>query len=343
MAYNPSDLRLPPWILYLLDGLIAIRIPIGRRWHIGMTRAGSLMFFSLLGLWAAALYSGNNLLYLCGSMLTAIAIMALFQGIRLLRTLPRIGSFLPDFVEAHSPVIVRHSMSYDRAISGVVHITWKEQDLILQARIHGDESRLMAQLYAKKRCYEKLSTQYLKTSAPLGLWELEYQRQDVANWVVLPQSIAGLCVQGLEQSAKHRLEGDEYHDLRAYVSGDPLARIHWRKSTLEPSTWRIKRFFQAGEQAQEAYLRVDLRLPKHLSDDAAQAAFEKHLGLAWHWLQLQFESTQATKSQLILGQQLFDCSQAEGREAAIQAIAVAMPERYDPKQGAGALLSLVES
>ncbi|MDQ6954734.1 MAG: DUF58 domain-containing protein [Mariprofundaceae bacterium] len=359
MAYNPSDLRLPPWILYLLDALIAVRVPIGRYWHIGMTRAGALMFFSLLGLWAAAFYSGNNLLYLCGAMLTAIAMMALWQGVQLLRGLPLFGAYLPDFVEQCRPVVLRQDISdiARSTVSGLVDITWSEADLQLSARIcaatrvqgdprrHGDsnvqpnQSRLIAQLQSSKRCYHKLTKQRLTTSAPLGLWELTYQRQDLAIWAVLPQAVAGLRVQGLGQNLQHRIEGDEYHDLRMYTPGDPLARIHWRKSTLDPSTWRIKRFSQAEEQPQKAHLRVDLRLPS----GATQAAFENLLGLTWHWLQSQPESTsRGHQSQLILGQQCFDCSQSDGRKAAIHAIAAALPEHHAPKHGAGFLLSLVE-
>lgn len=361
MAYDPSDLRLPPWLLHLLDGLIAIRIPIGGFWHIGMTRAGTLMFFSLFGLWAAALYSGNNLLYLCGSMLSAIALTALWQGIQTLRHCPKFGDFLPDYIACEQPFILRQRIEYTRKTSALLHVAWANTEIQLHARLSADESLFMGQIYAHKRQYTKLEKQYLKTSAPLGLWEITRQRQDPALWVVLPKSIAWSASQYQSQNIGHHnleplYEGDEYHDLRAYAAGDSPSRIHWRKSTLEPASWRIKHFSQQTQQPKEAHLCVDLRLPKHLTNSHEQlAAFEALLARTWHWLQNQISSNQSPPASihLNLGQQDFDCSKAQALQAAIHAIAAAKPEHLPPKglarkqspdkQYTYTLLSLVES
>ncbi|MDQ6957253.1 MAG: hypothetical protein Q9M21_08655, partial [Mariprofundaceae bacterium] len=200
MAYNPSDLRLPPWLLRLLDGLVAIRIPIGHFWHLGMTRAGALMLFSLLGLWAAAFYSGNNLLYLCGAMLSAIATAALWQGIQTLRHCPKFGGFLPDYIECEQPFILRQHIAYNRNTSALLHITWVDSNIQLHARLSAQISLLMGQLSSHTRQYHKLRKQYLKTSAPLGLWEITHQRQDPALWVVLPKSITWSASQYQQQN-----------------------------------------------------------------------------------------------------------------------------------------------
>jgi len=356
MAYNPSDLRLPPWLLRLLDGLIAIRIPIGRFWHIGMTRAGALMFFSLFGLWAAAFYSGNNLLYLCGAMLSAIAIAALWQGIQILRYCPKFGECLPDYMQHGEAFILRQHIEYTQKASALVHITWADTDIQLHARLSADTSLLTGQLIPNTRQYNKLEKQHLKTSAPLGLWELTYQRQDPALWVVLPKPVAWSALQYKPQTIGQdnpnpRWEGDEYHDLRAYAVGDSPSRIHWRKSTLEPASWRIKHFSQYSQQAEEAHLCVDLRLPKHLANhNESLAIFEALLGQTWYWLQTQILNKQ-TSSPIIhlnLGQQDFDCSKPQTLQAAIHAIAAAKPEQIPPKQLVSkesnyTLLSLLEA
>jgi len=360
MAYDPSDLRLPPWLLRLLDGLVAMRIPIGRVWHIGMTRAGALMFFSLFGLWAAAFYSGNNLLYLCGAMLSAIAIAALWQGIQTLRHCPKFGEFLPDYMQHGEAFILRKHIEYTQKTSALVHIAWADTAIQLHARLSTYTSLLTGQLIPNTRQFSKLEKQHLKTSAPLGLWELTYQRQDPALWVVLPKPITWSASQHKPQTIGQdqpnpRLEGDEYHDLRAYAAGDSPSRIHWRKSTLEPASWRIKHFSRYEQQAEEAHLCVDLRLPKHLANTNENLAeFEALLGQTWHWLQTQTLNKQSvsTNIHLNLGQQDFDCSKPQALQAAIHAIAAAKPEHIPPKQfsskqstskeSAYTLLSLVE-
>jgi len=337
MAYDPADLKLPPWILRLLDMLISIRIPVGKTWHVGMTRAGALMFFSLLGLWAAALYSGNNLLYLCGGMLSAIAMTALWQGVHTLHQSPKFGSYLPSFVEKNSPIILRQKLTTTIQTSALIHIVWSQAGLQLNARLSSYTCTLMAQLHSQQRTCITLDQQKLTTSAPLGLWELEYQRYDKAMWIVLPKPVAWLNAQAAAFSTEqHHLEGDEYHDLRAYMPGDAVARIHWRKATLEPSTWRIKRFAQPEQQPHDMHLRVDLRLPALQS----LAAFERLLGMAWHWLKYQPENSRA---RIIIGQQKFHLSEPEQTLAAIQALAASKPEKYEPLQGKGMLLSLVDS
>jgi len=335
MAYDPADLRLPPWILRFLNLLVALRIPIGKKWRIGMTRAGALMFFSLFGLWAAALYSANNLLYLCGGMLSAITISALWQGIYILRQSPKFASSLPSFVETNSPVILRQKNSTAIHIPGLIHIHWQQANLHLDARLSSHTCSLMAQLHSGKRANISLKQQTLTTSAPLGLWELEYQRQDQGIWTILPKPVAWLNAQASSFNAEqHYLEGDEYHDLRAYMPGDAVARIHWRKSTLEPSTWRIKRFTQPEQQPHDMHLRVDLRLP----EAQPHTAFERLLGMAWHWLKSQPENSRA---HMIIGQQQFHLSKQGQTLAAIRALAASTPESIEPLQGEGMLLSLV--
>jgi len=197
----------------------------------------------------------------------------------------------------------------------------------------------LAHYHNHYRTFATFTTQHIKTSAPLGLWEVELQRQDPLVYVVLPQAIAWLDGQNLDQHQQQSIEGDEFHDLRAYVAGDTLARIHWRKSTLEPSTWRIKRFSQPEGNSHQKHLRLDLRLPSHQS----QADFEHLLGMAWYWLKSQPQQAQA---QCIIGQKRFDLADEKQYQQAAQAIAAAKPEtqaplQTRPLQDQGLLLSLM--
>jgi len=339
MAYDPADLQLPGWLLRLLDALIRIRLPIARHWSVGMTRAGSILIFSLLGIWAAALYSGNNLLYLCGGMLTAIALFAFAQGIQLLRNVPSMGRFIPEYCETETPIVVRQPVPFAKPVPALVHAVWPQMKAVWNIRISASCATFHGHIRSDRRLNLQMQRQHLSTSAPLGLWQLECQRHDPAHWITLPKPIPWIAGQASSETARlYRIEGDEYHDLRPYTPGDALTRIHWRKSTLDPGDWRIKRFAQADTSTCSTDLRVDLRIPNNMH--ASHMAFERLLGMAWHWLKALPNGNDA---ELIFGQQRFACHASHERLRAIQAIAAAQPEQAPPLNGAGILLSLVES
>ena len=340
MAYNPADLRLPAWLLRVLNALIRLNLPIAPRWHVGVTRAGALMLFSLLGLWAAALYSSNNLLYLCGGMLSAIAAMALLQSVLLLRQLPRLGAYLPSPLEAHNPMVVRRSIPTPLSAPAFIEAHWAESSTPIQLQINlkAEQLTLMARFNPTERDCIALSEQYIQTAAPLGLWRVIHRRSDPAQWLVLPTPMPWLEHQFLAQHAQHnRHEGDEFQDLRSYIAGDALSRIHWRKSTLASNTWRIKRFAQSQQPTSHAdQLRVDLRQPSYSS----RSDFERLLGMAWFWLKQQ--PTDSNRA-CIIGQLHFQLNQPSQRSAAMQVLAAAQAESQPPLAGEGLLLSLMVS
>jgi len=339
MAYNPADLRLPPWLLRFLDWLITLRLPIGKHWQVGMTRAGVIMLFTLLGLWSAALYSANNLLYLCGGMITALAITALWQGIAMLKHLPLISKTLPSTLEVASPYIFRKELHHPSHHSALIQINYFDsrgrQSNPFQARITEQTVSISGKITSTKRGVFQYVQQQLSTSAPLGLWALTYQRHDIADYLVLPKKITWLPAYGSSDHLSNQyIEGDEYHDLRAYSPGDAVARIHWRKSTLEPNTWRIKRFQQSTGEQQQTTLIVDLRVPSNQHTDA----FERLLGMAYFWLESQ---TLQASPYIVIGQQSFHCISNTQYTLALTAIAKAQPESTPPLHQHGIMLSLM--
>ena len=341
MAYNPADLRLPPWLLRFLDWLITLRLPIAKHWHIGMTRAGVIMLFTLIGLWSAAFYSGNNLLYLCGGMMTAISIAALWRGISMFKGLPLMGTSLPPILEVGSPYILRkelHHLSHHSALIKINYLTSKNsasQTISLQARLTEQAMVISGKIMPTQRGVIQYAQQQLSTSAPLGLWELTCQRHDTVDYLVLPKKISWLAAHGSsEHSSYQHIEGDEYHDLRAYSPGDAVAHIHWRKSTLEPNTWRIKRFQQSTGEPQQTTLIVDLRVPSIQHSEA----FERLLGMAYFWLASQ---TPQASPHIVIGQQAFHCLNATEYALALTAIAKAQTESIPPLHQHGIILSLM--
>ena len=330
MAYDPADLRLPPWLLRFFDALVRLRLPLGTNWRIGMTRPGILLTAALVGIWLAAFYSGNNLLYLCGAMLTALAAAAVLRGIRLLRNLPSLDVFEVPVLEAGEAAVLRESQQRQSDTAAIVETEFRSSDmqLALQLRIEPAQTTLQGRLKPERRGVFVHGHEILSTTAPLGLYALSYARGSTASIVVMPKARAWVDAGQLSRTLQ---EGDEWRDLRAYAAGDSLARVHWRKATMEARDWTVKRFARHERDEADDWLCVDLRLP----DGMAAERFEMLLGKAWFWLKSR------RQGRIDIGRQSFDLAMPEARRQAIVALAAARPESMPPAMG-GIRLSLVE-
>jgi len=329
MAYDPAELKLPRSLLFLFDFLIRIRLPVWPGWHIGTTRAGALFMAAMLGVWAAALYSGNNLLYLCGAILLSLLAGALWIAVRLLNQVPRLAPFMPEFSEAGTTAILHRELPLRCSGAACVDVSWQgKHPATAVIRYAPERCFLAGRLPAMARGISGYSAQRLETEAPLGMWRLEYDRQDAWQWAVLPVPVAwsgaGLELQCGDET--HR-EGDEWRDLRAYVRGDPMSRVHWRKASH--GDWCVKRFGDSCATAQQKLLRVDLR-------GQAGSAFEQLLGKAFFWMR------SCPQGMLMLGCQTFDLSDAAQIGRAMLALAEAVPETVPPAGEGGVLLSMEE-
>jgi len=351
MAYDPADLKLPPWLLGLLDGLIRLHAPVVPHWRIAMTRPGVMFVAALTGIWAAAFYSGNNLLYLCGAVMLALMLAAVTQAAWLLKSFPCLKDELPmletgqvtalrQLVPARATAIHNVSML---DMSAIVDIRWRHAgvDFALAGRCEQRQVRIDGRLKPERRGLFRIPDVALATSAPLGLFVITHMRRDPFELIVLPtpmpwvsiltgmpdssEIVAGEMVQG---------EGDEWRDLRAYAPGDALARVHWRKADGDVRNWVVKRFGSHAHSTNAALLRVDLRQPPV----ADKAAFEQLLGRVYGWMQQQ-EHLNAT---LILGQATFDFGLKTQYQQALKALAAAQSESAPPIGQGGLLLSLMD-
>lgn len=338
MAYNPADLRLPPWLLRSLDALIRIEVPLAPKWRLGMTRPGVLLAGVLIGLWLAAFYSGNNLLYLCGAMLSALVFASIWQGVRLLKSVPQLAEFIPSATEAGDSYALHMPMPSGSAGIGIVDVQWfgEKQAVPLQMRLE-DSAQLTGRLRADMRALVHLDRQRLTTAAPLGVWKISRWRHESRTWAVLPRAVAWAeNISGNSQLSRP-YEGDELRDLRSYVPGDALSRIHWRKAASAASHWTVKRFEQHEPEIDTRKIRIDLRLP----DSAETELFEAMLGRAWYWIDGHLRRGEE-RLEVILGQQQFDLISRRQREAFYLAMADASPESSAVAGEGGVLLSLVE-
>jgi len=292
----------------------------------------------LVGLWLAAFYSGNNLLYLCGAVLTALSAIAIWQGVRLLKLFPPIVGALPASMEAGEVFVLRKPVTLVTEATGVVDVKWfyASSGIELQARLE-KSALLTGRMQAEKRGYHQLRRQTLMTTAPLGLWRIRHIRSEEGGWAVLPRPVPWMGFTSGGSSHQRQFEGDDLHDLRGYVPGDALSRIHWRKSASEMTRWSVKRFEQHQQDAGSVKLRVDLRLPKA----AGEQAFEDLLGRAWYWVDSYLKRGETTV-QVVFGDRHFDLTSDEQRQLFFIALADAEPQLNPPSDSDGLLLSLVE-
>ena len=338
MAYDPADLRLPTWLLKLLDRLVGLTVPVGRNWRLAMTRPGIVFAAAWFGVWVAAFYSGNNLLYLCGAMLTAVMAAALYYGARLLREMPAIS--LP-LLQAGDVSVIRQPLPGRADMAAVLSLSWSNPagDFDLAARCTSEGSQLIGRLRPKRRGLFERQRLRLATAAPLGLFELSLSRDEASEMAVLPAPLPWQQdVQSMQQATNPQLfarEGDEWFDLRNYVPGDALSRIHWRKAAGDWQRWAVKRFHSPEAGREGLLLRVDLRLPAGRDSDD----FDELLGRAWFWVR----QARDAGGRLVLGQHYFDLIDEGQYRQALRALAAAVPESQPAADSGGLLLSLAET
>ncbi len=332
MAYDPADLKLPHWLLAFLNWVIRLRFPVWPGWHAGMTRPGALYASTMMGVIAAAFYSGNNLLYLCAAMLASLAIAAFMHGMFVLLTVPDFSACMPEVSTAGGATVARRPIAGRMPMPVLIRAVWQGDVENMECTIRfAKEGILLVRLHAPCRGLFSFPGLQLSTEAPLGLWRLE-RRVDTASWTwaVIPEAVPVFSLPSHRSYHAGELgshEGEEWRDLRGYYPGDMPSRIHWRKSTAsewDTGTWMVKRFSQPEASDAEEILRVDLR-------GHSGPAFERLLGQVVSWVQ------EHPEGRLILGCREFDLGGESLHQPVWQAIASAQPE-FSPPVGDGGMV-----
>jgi len=343
MAYEPAELKLPAWLLTLLDALIRFRFPVAPGWTFGNTRAGVMFVAAMVGIWAAAFYSGNNLLYLCGAVMTALMLAAVSQAAWLLKSFPALQAALP-MLEAgrvtalRQPLAVRNPGAFNASAIVEISCWYAGGGFALIGHCSNQQICLQGRLQPERRGLFRIPRLQLRTTAPIGLFVLTCIRRDPFELIVLPavapwgSALAGLSDAGVRLDGGRAGEGDEWRDLRAYAPGDAPARVHWRKADGDIRNWVVKRFGSVAQSSKHQLLRVDLRVPTGMDE----AAFEQMLGRACGWIQQQ----EHRAAGLILGQAEFDFTQPGKYMQALKALAAVEPESGPPAGQGGLLLSV---
>lgn len=211
MAYDPADLRLPPWLTSALDAIVRLRIPLGSGWHLGVTRPGAIFAATMVGVTAAAAYSGNNLLYLCAGMLLSMGVLALVSGFLVLRSIPDVSACMPDVSISGCVHVLRRELQVRTWFPADVHGRWESEGHAVDFRLRcSDKTFLQGRLPVPRRGLMRFTKLFVSTEAPLGLWHLQRRVENMEwTWAAVPASAA------LPVNPETSLpDGGEWHDLR---------------------------------------------------------------------------------------------------------------------------------
>jgi len=212
------------------------------------TRAGWLFFGITIGVGLAALNTGNNLLYLVLSLLLAFLVLsgvlseASLRGVRVRRRIPReleAGSRCSVVLEvtndqrcfaAFAIVVVDHASSRSTATA--------ETGRVFALHVRPGETVQRHYRFEPGRRGE-LQFEYFQvlTRFPFGLFSKSLRISVQHSALVYPKlepadasTILGSPRGAGEQIPSPNGVGSDAVDLRAYLSGDPMRRIHWRAS-----------------------------------------------------------------------------------------------------------------
>ena len=281
-----------------------------------------LVFVGLILLVAgAAVYSGNNLVYLVlSAMLAATLMSGLVSRLNLAGLQLSLG--LPDHIFAGSPTLVRVGLrnlkSLIPSFAIRVHGLDPDNGFTLQGiyfpMVASKESATASAeaLFGRRGRYKGSSVD-LVTRFPFGLVErrvnLELTDRIVAYPSVALTTAAERALKSLSSTAMNRNSGDS-HDLyrvRPAVPGDPARLIHWKASAGSPNLW-IREF------TREAKFSVRLVLDRRASDnELSRRRFEENVSacaaVAWKLTQEGADVTLATDERTLVcraGEQVYD-------------------------------------
>ncbi len=263
-----------------------------RRWfrpprRLRITRAGGWYIVLTLGVGAAALNTGNNLLFLVlGLLLSGIVISGLLSEWALQRI--RVKRELPTVLRAGEPALVGLRVKNKNQF-------WSSFSLVVEDRLEsghvggrcfflkvgpGETRESAYALTPERRGELQLSNVRLSTQFPFGLFEKSRDLDLPAKLVAFPRRVRppmGISPEGGrqgEQPDRHprttaSAEGD-LHGLKDYRIGDDVRLIHWK------ATARHRRLILAERERlrrRQVTLVVDNR--GDLSDPRAVEALDR--------------------------------------------------------------------
>ncbi len=239
--------------------------------RVRFTRGGAFFSAGTLAVGAAAMHSGNNLLFLLlGGMLGTVAMSGLISSLAMrgLAIERRVIGPAP----VHLPLLIRYELVNPKRWLAAYALTVSEDGLdetaFIQAVPAGGRVTVECELRFEKRGTYALDLIRLATGFPFGLFSIERRFRFPAELIVWPRN--DRAVRNLAAgtpSGRHAFEAlasaslgarGEFRSLREYRPGDDRRDIHWRSSA------------RAGEPVVREYLG-DASADSRLALDARRA------------------------------------------------------------------------
>lgn len=231
-----------------------------------VTSEGKWFIFITLGIGAAAVNTGNNLLYIVLSMnLSLILVSGLLSEWCIRRVSVLVKHASEAFARRESLLAVTCSAEDKRFPSMYVTVSLSLGGKILSARFPevpagGAATRVLAFLPGRRGAIPVVSCS-ASTKFPFALFEKSRDLTPHASLVAYPEPIEGEKPDGsrrapeaggvLHSSGK---QGDAVRGARDHIPADPVRDIHW-KASAKAGKWMVK------ERERESAEAVDLRIP----------------------------------------------------------------------------------
>lgn len=240
------------------------------------TRDGVVVLLGALGLGGVAMISGNNLLYLVAAPVWAVLLLSLplgagnLRGISVRRALP---AELYAGRDAPGELLVRTS----RWGWGGCALELIDEGTGARGQVRYIAPRVVGPVAVRWRFGERgparLSAVIVRSSFPFGFLEHTRRLPLSAEILIYPRPLpsvaSSLSTRGLGLDDEGRGGSGDLVELRAFLPGDSLRRIHW------PTTARVGSWVVA-ERGQEQATAIEIEVRAH----ATGPAWERELSRA---------------------------------------------------------------
>jgi uncharacterized protein (DUF58 family) len=264
-----------------------------RKWlprKLRFTREGRVFILATLGVGAAAVNTGNNLLYLVLGLLLSLIVLSGILSELVLREV-RVVRRLPKRAFAGSPCLIELAVTNDkkRAPSYSIEIEDFAPDAPCDRRCYflkvapGSEVVASYERTPEKRGVLRFGEIRIRTRYPFGLFEKTRSIAEEAELVVFPALARNARPEladgreGPELSTSQRGPGSEIAGVREYTGGDEARSIHWRRTA---SLGRLVVRERQREAARRLTLVIDEARPAGVDPNAWDRGFERALSEA---------------------------------------------------------------
>jgi uncharacterized protein (DUF58 family) len=236
LQFRPSTLSLLPSVLSFPSRVVRWMM---RSRPIRFTRFGTFYILFAIGVGAAAINTGNNLLYLILGILLGFIVISGFlsdSGLWGIRTeWHPIGSL---YAGEKAVFECRVSKSWFPGVAVTIGSHWKGIGEISTfapwIRAHSSVPLRIA-VTPPERGYLELESCLYSTRFPFGLFQKSHTRQMTARWVVYPKVqrlrrdfFERLGREASRESSERLGRGSVPFVLRDYRTGDALRQVHWK-------------------------------------------------------------------------------------------------------------------